>query len=119
MRTPVLLGILLLAAPAFADGLPPSVTLPIKPSVEVVMENYGHTQLKVDDGADGKEIVVAGKHWSTRLDASGLPGDERAKWTTLVDALKKGGWQVTLGRQQWNPPYASLKLVKGGKESAL
>jgi outer membrane protein OmpA-like peptidoglycan-associated protein len=63
--------------------------------------------------------VVAGKHWETRLDASKLPGDERAKWKTITDALVKGGWQFVYSAQESNPPYASMKLVKGGKESWL
>jgi len=112
-----LLASLLVASSAHAEGLPPSVTLPIKPSVDVVVETYGHTAVKVPGKED--ELVVAGKHWSTRLDASGLPGDERAKWTTLVNALKKSGWQVVLGAQEWNPPYVSMKQVKGAKESWL
>jgi outer membrane protein OmpA-like peptidoglycan-associated protein len=111
------LASLLILSSARAEGLPPSVTLPIKPSVDVVVETYGHMAVKVPGSAD--EVVVAGKHWSTRLDASGLAGDERAKWTTLVNALKKSGWQVVLGGQEWNPPYVSMKQVKGAKETWL
>jgi len=106
-------------APAHADTLPPSITVPVKTSGDVNMENYGHTEIKVGEGSDGKDVVMNGRHWWARLDASGLAGDERAKWATLVDALKKGGWQVSLGAQQWNPPYVSMKQVKGGKESWL
>src|SRR4051812_32519735 len=105
---------------AAADpALPPSVTLPIKASSEVTVENFGHAQFKVPEGDDGKDTVVEGKHWSTRLDISGMSGDERAKWATLVAALKKSGWTIVLGKQEWNPPYASMKLVKGGKETWL
>lgn len=85
MHSLVLVAALLtLAAPALADTLPPTIAVPVPTLTNVVFENYGQTQLKVDDGSDGKDVIVAGKHWSTRLDASKLPGDERAKWTALV-----------------------------------
>ena len=51
-------------------------------------------QVKIDDGSDGKDVIIAAKHWTTRLDASKLAGDERAKWTALVGALQKAGWQL-------------------------
>lgn len=114
-----LLILTVLAAAAHADPLPPSVALPVPPLTDVVVENYGQTSIKVDDGSDGQDVVIAGKHWTTRLDASKLAGDERAKWTTLVGALQKAGWQLSLSRRDWNPPYASMKLVKAGKESWL
>ncbi len=108
-----------LAAPGHADTLPPTVAVGVPTLTDVVVENYGQTEIKVDDGSDGKDVVIAGKHWTTRLDASRLPGDDRAKWTALVGALQKAGWQLALSRRDWNPPYASMKLVKAGKESWL
>ena len=63
-------------APARAQTLPPSITLPVKPPSEVNMENYGHAEVKV---SDGNEVVMNGRHWWARLDLSGLAGDERAK----------------------------------------
>jgi outer membrane protein OmpA-like peptidoglycan-associated protein len=99
--------------------LPASITVPAKPDREVTVEAYGHTSVKVSDGSDGKEVVIAGKHWTTELDTSKLAGDERQKWTALVDALQKSGWKIDLGKRDWNPPYASMKLAKAGKESWL
>ncbi len=118
MRSLVVLAILIaaLAAPARADTLPPTVAVGVPTLTDVVVENYGQTEVKV---ADGKDVVIAGKHWTTRLDTSKLPGDERAKWTALVGALQKAGWQLSLSGRDWNPPYASMKLVKAGKESWL
>src|SRR5262249_22418473 len=115
----VVLVLIVLAGVARADELPSYVTVPAKPDREVVVENYGHTQIKVNRGGDGEDVVVAGKHWVTELDTSQLPGDERAKRTAIVQALEKGGWKRELARQEWNPPYASMKLTKNGKESWL
>src|ERR1041385_2958687 len=99
---------LALTGVAYADDqLPASVTVPAKPDKEVIVENYGHTSIKLNKGADGEDAVFAGKHWVAELDTSGLAGDERAKWATLVQALEKTGWKRELAAQQWNPPYAS------------
>jgi hypothetical protein len=120
MRSLVIHTVLtVLAASAHADPLPPTVALPVPPLTDVVVENYGHTEVKVGDGSDGKDVVITGKHWTTRLDTARLPGDERAKWTALVGALQKTGWQLSMSGRDWNPPYASMKLVKAGKESWL
>jgi OOP family OmpA-OmpF porin len=119
MRRLVLLA-LLFATHVYADPLPPTVTLPAKPT-ELRAEAYGEVEIKVNDGGDGKDTVVGGKHWSARLDMSFVKNDDenRKKWQVLVDSLKKSGWQLVLSKQDWNPPYASMKLVKNGKESWL
>ncbi len=101
MRSPVIITVLVaplvaaLAAPARADTLPPTVALPVPTLTDVVFENYGQTQGKVDDGSDGKDVIVAGKHWSTRLDASKLPGDERAKKGIVADRMTTRGYADT------------------------
>lgn len=107
-----------LCAVAHADDAPPpSVKVPAKVT-GVAVENYGHTSFHTakDDGA---EVVIAGKHWTIDLDNTALPGDERARWATLVAALEKTGWKRELAHQDWNPPYVSMKQVKAGKESWL
>lgn len=114
------IALVLLSGIAFAeDALPPTVTVPAKPNREVTVESYGHTSVKLPDVQDTKDVVIAGKHWTTTLDTSKLAGDERQKHTTLVDALKKSGWTLVYDGRALNPPYASMKLVKGGKESWL
>jgi OOP family OmpA-OmpF porin len=116
----LLLLVVSMSGIAHADEpLPTWITVPAKPAQAIVVENYGQTGFKVKGGDDGTDVVFAGKHWTIEFDTSTFTGDERQKWTTLVKSLEKGGWKLELSRQEWNPPYASMKLVKSGKESWL
>jgi len=119
MYRAVLIAVLFAGVARADEPLPPTITVPARPDKEIHVESYGHTTFKMKDVADGKDVVLAGKHWEISLDTSKLAGDERQKYTALVDALTKSGWKVELGAQQWNPPYASMKLIKNGKETWL
>jgi outer membrane protein OmpA-like peptidoglycan-associated protein len=109
----VVLALLGASAVAAADGaLPASVTLPASPS-RIALEKYGQATMKLEP----EDIVVAGRHWSIGLDAAKLPGDGKQRWSAVVDALKRGGWQVMLDGRDWGPPYVTMKRVDAGKET--
>ena len=100
----------LAAAPAFgASSFPKSVTLPALPIDKraVDVDPKGESEFILRD----KTEVHRGKVWLGYLDYKAWGADKRLVLERIVDALKKGGWEVMMLDEPRQPPLATLKLV--------
>jgi hypothetical protein len=105
-------AILSLGLPAAhaARQFPPFVTLPDLPIDKraVDTDDHGRSEFVLRD----KTEVHRGKVWLGYLEYRGRWGeDRRAALGAIVDALKKGGWEVMMIDEPRQPPLATLKLT--------
>jgi hypothetical protein len=113
MRMVVVVAFLLSAGLARAAGFPSYVPLPapVKIQGEVEAEAYGQAEFAVR----GQAEVVRGKTWRGSVDATGLGADKRY-FVPLVEAFVRAGWEVMLRDEPANPPIATFKRVRDGRE---
>ena len=105
-----------LAVAASAAGFPPYATLPALPLANdgVEHENYGQAEFVLKEKTD----VFRGKYWSGWLVYAPKWGeDARKALAQLVRELEKGGWQVVIRDDPSNPPYATLRYSKDGRDA--
>lgn len=114
MRALVVVAALLAAVTAQAAGFPPYLPLPapVKIRGDVAVEGYGQAEFAVR----GKAEVVRGKTWRGSVDATGL-GGAKLYFTPLVESFVHAGWEVMLRDEPSNPPIATFKRVKDGRET--
>ena len=117
-RLALLLAALLpFAAAASPKGYPPIVNIPAidnageGPNVE----SYGQWEFTLRD----KREVYRGRSWESYVPFPKPYPDDKAAIAALVDPLKKAGWEVMMLDVPRNPPLATLKYAKDGKETWL
>jgi outer membrane protein OmpA-like peptidoglycan-associated protein len=117
MARALLAVLALLAFTAAAATLPPYATLPRLPLANdlVEYESYGQAEFVLKEKTD----VYRGKYWAAGLVWEGKYLDERAAHAAIIDALQKGGWQVVTRDDPANPPSATLRYTKDGKDAWL
>lgn len=115
MRLPVLLLVAALAAAPLTDAYaagsyPRAVTLPALP--------IDKNAVDVHKGAESEFVlrekteVHRGTVYLGYLDYRGKWGaDKRAALESIVESLKKGGWEVMMIDEPRKPPLATLKLT--------
>jgi len=104
--------LLCLAWVAHAQKFPPYATFPMPVAGEgVEHENYGQAQFVLKD----KSEVYRGKLWRGFLDYGG--GDARNALAFIIRDLEKGGWQVVTRDDPANPPSATLRYTRDGKDA--
>jgi len=108
-----LLAAFLVAAPlasaVAASSFPRVVTLPALPIDKraVDVDPKGESEFILRD----KTEVHRGKVWLGYLDYKAWGSDKRLVLERIVEALKKGGWEVMMLDEPRQPPLATLKLV--------
>jgi len=109
--------ILPIAAIAAPTGFPASVNIPSLNNVGEApnVETYGQWEFTLRD----KTQVVRGKSWDKYVPFPKPYADEKLALPPLVDDLKKAGWEVLLYDLPRNPPLATLRLARDGKETWL
>ena len=109
----ILLAAFLLAVPlasaVAASSFPRAVTLPALPIDKraVDVDPKGESEFILRD----KTEVHRGKVWLGYLDYKSWGADKRVVLERIVEALKKGGWEVMMLDEPRQPPLATLKLV--------
>lgn len=102
MHRPLLLTVLLLAAPAFAAAKLPS-WFPTQRLFSInddktVAEDYGAATFTISKGSETEDVEVRGHHWATDLFPVGPPEtwtwNGQEKWKALRPLLEKQGFQV-------------------------
>jgi outer membrane protein OmpA-like peptidoglycan-associated protein len=106
-----------LACLAAPTGFPASVNIPSLNNVGEApnVETYGQWEFTLRD----KTQVVRGKSWEKYVPFPKPYSDEKLALPPLVDDLKRAGWEVVLLDVPRNPPLATLKLTRDGKETWL
>jgi len=109
----ILLAAFLLAVPlasaVAASSFPRAVTLPALPIDKraVDVDPKGESEFILRD----KTEVHRGKVWLGYLDYKSWGADKRVVLERIVEALKKGGWEVMMLDEPRQPPLATLKLI--------
>ena len=112
MRALVIAATLLFVGPALAEGFPPPVAFSTYPVVGVESVRYGELEFPSRE----KKEVLKGRIWRGDVIYSARATDPRRALAVLIDDLVKAGWEVMLRDEPGNPPLASLKYSKDGKD---
>ncbi len=116
MRALVFVAALALASSAGAAGFPAYLPLPppVKIKGDVAVESFGQFQFTLRDRTE----VVRGKTWKGLVDASALGGpQDRRVLGKMADEMTRAGWEVMLRDEASNPPLATFRQVKIGRET--
>lgn len=115
MRSLVVVAFLLAATAAHAAGYPAYLPLPapVKIVGDVDVEGYGQAEFALR----GTTEVARGRTWRGQVDATGLGAGAKGYFVPLVDAFVRAGWEVMLRDEPSNPPIATFKRVKEGRET--
>jgi len=92
-----------------ASSFPRAVTLPALPIDKraVDVDPKGESEFILRD----KTEVHRGKVWLGYLDYKAWGPDKRLVLERIVEALKKGGWEVMMLDEPRQPPLATLRLT--------
>lgn len=101
------------ASGAGAGAFPPPVALNTYPVMAVEAARFGEIEFP---GRQQKE-VRRGRIWRGDVMYQGKAGpNPRRALITMIDEMTAAGWEVMLRDEPGNPPLASLKYEKDGKE---
>ena len=114
MRSLVVVAFLLACGAVQAAGFPSYLPLPgpVKIKGDVEVESYGQAEFALR----GKAEVIRGKTWRGTVDATGLGAGDKQYFAPLAEAFVKAGWEVMLRDEPSNPPIATFKRVREGRE---
>lgn len=103
------------ASGAYAQ-LPPfpqALSFPSMPAAAQGGRSYAQHEFILRD----RTVTLRGRMWSTDFDyAAAQAGDARAALGAIVGDLQKSGWEVVLRDEPRNPPLATLKHRREGRE---
>lgn len=113
-------GAILLAAAlplvAAAASFPPYASLPKLPIANDTVETESYGQAEFTTRA--KPEIVRGGSWKGSLVYVPAWGDDaKNALAGIVKEMEKGGWQVMFRDEPRNPPLATLKLARDGREA--
>lgn len=109
----ILTWLSVLALPARAVDFPAPVTLPSF-ALSGALEELRFSE--VEFPARGQQVKLQGRIWRGDVEAPGKAGDARATLAAIVGEMQQGGWEVMMRDDPANPPMATFKLLKDGKE---
>jgi OmpA-OmpF porin, OOP family len=111
-----LVHLFFVAQTAMAAAFPPYAPLPSLPAANegVTHESYGQAEFTLKE----KTQVFRGKSWTAHFIYADKWGDDpRVALARYVDALQKAGWSVVMRDDPANPPSATLRYLKDGKDA--
>ncbi len=98
---------------AQVPAFPTAVSFPALPAAAQAGQSYAQHEFILRD----RTVKLRGRLWSTDFDYStAQAGNARAALDAIVADMGKAGWEVLLRDEPRNPPLATLKHGRDGRE---